>query len=671
MATVSTAVESLNQNCPKDVTDISAITKMPSKSNCEAMLGFFKFGKHSAITCSLGTYTMVSIETLLKIHSLREISQRVKQEVKWLKISPPHPNDACLLPDKLDEYKSLLFQNSDGKVVINKTILASDLACLACDNWLNLATIQGFVDLLNDQSTETAIFVLNNLIGLNKKQLQALTYTLGKVNYITFIVNIGGNLKETFVAQPDKPGWHWTLLFMDATENKWFYCDTLGWATPSDLKPLVDSILDVFSRELSLLRKPAQGRFVVHKPDSHVRDFHKCTSNCFDNIHLQSCGNICGVIVTIMGAISCIEPTLWRFGFLSTKSTLPKENSWLKCPTSHACYLRRVLIHWLMAKNVNLQLLGINSSTPSAYTNSHSFGQQCSNDDLLSTTDPKYSERFPESSQSQPKKPHISEDGKIRPSGKSKQLLESSSPDDDKSNPSHNGEPLPTSPDPDNGKSKPSENGETILTSPGPENGESNPPDNGEPLPESIDSNNGNSNLSENGDARRSSPGPDDGESKQSENSEPLPASPDRENGESIPSENDDPPPSFPGPGEGESKPSEKGEPLPASPDRENGKSISSENGDPPPSSPGPNDGESKPSEKVAPLPASPGPDDGQSNPPDNGEPLEASLGPDNGQSNLSDNGVPLEEDDQSTLSENGDPPTTPAGPDDSESNPS
>ena len=227
-AIVSTAVESLNQNCPKDVTDLSTITRMPSRSNCETMLDFLNFGKHSAITCSLGTYTKVSIETLLKIHSLREISQRVKQEVKWLRISAPHPNDACLLPDKLDEYKSLLFQNSDGKVVVNKTILASDLACLACDNWLNLATIQGFVDLLNDQSTETAIFVLNNLIGLNEKQLQALPNSRRKVNYITFIVNIGGNLKETFVAKPDKPGCHWTLLFIDATENKWFIATHWG-----------------------------------------------------------------------------------------------------------------------------------------------------------------------------------------------------------------------------------------------------------------------------------------------------------------------------------------------------------------------------------------------------------------------------------------------------------
>ena len=45
----------------------------------------------------------------------------------------------------------------------------------------------------------------------------------------------------------------------------------------------------------------------------------------------QSCENICCNIVAIMGAISCIDPTLWRFGFLATKSTLPKEISNIPC----------------------------------------------------------------------------------------------------------------------------------------------------------------------------------------------------------------------------------------------------------------------------------------------------------------------------------------------------
>ena len=99
------------------------------------------------------------------------------------------------------------------------------------------------------------------------------------------------------------------------------------------------------------------------------RSSHQCKSTlvCFPNIPLQTCGNICGVIATVMVVISCINPTLWRFGFLDAKTTLSSQISWPKHPTSHSCYLRRVLIHWVITKDVDLQLLGITSSLSSSY----------------------------------------------------------------------------------------------------------------------------------------------------------------------------------------------------------------------------------------------------------------------------------------------------------------
>ena len=61
--------------------------------------------KYTAITCSPGTYKTSSLETLLKIHSLRDISLRVNQEVhakkqklaemftyQVLSIAPPLPS---------------------------------------------------------------------------------------------------------------------------------------------------------------------------------------------------------------------------------------------------------------------------------------------------------------------------------------------------------------------------------------------------------------------------------------------------------------------------------------------------------------------------------------------------------------------------------------------------
>ena len=134
------------------------------------MLHTLNSAKYTAITCSVGTYTRSSLETLLRIHSLRDISRRVNQEVQWLTVQPRPPNEQCAPPGFLDGFKKLLLAYNDSKVVFGKATLSSDLATLTCNNWVNIATIQAFIDLLNasNYNVETAAFILNDLIPLNK-----------------------------------------------------------------------------------------------------------------------------------------------------------------------------------------------------------------------------------------------------------------------------------------------------------------------------------------------------------------------------------------------------------------------------------------------------------------------------------------------------------------------
>ena len=134
-------------------------------------------------------------------------------------------------------------------------------------------------------------------------------------------------------------------MLTPCTQNKSFYCDTLGWAVPTDLTSTVNNILEALSSKLPFAIKPVQGRFLAHKPQSMGHGSHQCTNTCFQNIPLQKCGKVCDVIVIIvMAAISRISPRLWRLGFLDVKKSLSSQISWLKDPTSHSSYLRRVLI---------------------------------------------------------------------------------------------------------------------------------------------------------------------------------------------------------------------------------------------------------------------------------------------------------------------------------------
>lgn len=66
------------------------------------------------------------------------------------------------------------FAYNNSKVILAKATLSSDLATTTGINWVNIATIQAFIDLLkaNSYKAETVAFILNDLITLNKMELQ-------------------------------------------------------------------------------------------------------------------------------------------------------------------------------------------------------------------------------------------------------------------------------------------------------------------------------------------------------------------------------------------------------------------------------------------------------------------------------------------------------------------
>lgn len=90
---VATGVQTLHSKTPDHITDVSTVSQIPSKSICEHMLHTLNSAKYTTITCSAGTYTRSSLETLLKIHSPRDISRWVNQEVQWLTVTPRPPNE--------------------------------------------------------------------------------------------------------------------------------------------------------------------------------------------------------------------------------------------------------------------------------------------------------------------------------------------------------------------------------------------------------------------------------------------------------------------------------------------------------------------------------------------------------------------------------------------------
>ena len=208
------------------------MTMIPPKSDCQTMLESLSAERYRAVSCSLGSFEESSLQTLLKIHKLIEVKESVTEEKRWFNVTVSVPNAYCTPPDQvlITAYEKLLLENADGKVVLGNEIIASDLSCLTSDGWLTLSMMKGFVELFNKQSSETLVLVLNDLIGLERNHItKLLAKEKGKrIKRLTFIVNVGRNGTETFIAKPGKRRCHWAIIYIDATKNKWLYCDTLA-----------------------------------------------------------------------------------------------------------------------------------------------------------------------------------------------------------------------------------------------------------------------------------------------------------------------------------------------------------------------------------------------------------------------------------------------------------
>lgn len=138
------------------------------------MITTIRLGGYAAISCSLGTYNENSLETLLKVHKLREISAKVKEEKEWLNKACHYPDHSCIMvQEDLNIYKRLLLDTPDGHCVLehNKTILASDIATLAGTRWLHYSILSGIVKLLQKSASETCTFLLNDLLQMDNETL--------------------------------------------------------------------------------------------------------------------------------------------------------------------------------------------------------------------------------------------------------------------------------------------------------------------------------------------------------------------------------------------------------------------------------------------------------------------------------------------------------------------
>lgn len=328
------------------------------------MLKTLRLGAFKAVSCNLGTFDVASLEAICNIHDLCEVAADVQMEKAWLAKTVVPPNEKCTLSTSdMALFKNLIWSNPKHNAVFDydHPLLASDLALLSGTKWLNYAVLSSVANVLQVQGGDTASLMLNELLEMDDKGIREVIQESGKsTKYIIFFVNVGRS-REVFFSTLKKHGNHWTRLYIDLEQNKWYYCDPYGWGTPTNIKTAVLPIVSLFYEETNLKPRPFKGCMQGPFPKGSQRLFPH-----LKNLPIQTCGSVCGVIAAILGGIASVAPSLWRHVFLSTTAEMPEDLKWLLSPTIYSDFLRCSLVSWLLNGKVDLKAIGIHQTPRTA-----------------------------------------------------------------------------------------------------------------------------------------------------------------------------------------------------------------------------------------------------------------------------------------------------------------
>ena len=260
-------------------------------------------------------------------------------------------------------FKNLVWSNPKHNAVFanDHPLLASDLALLSGTKWLNYAVLSSVANVLQVQGGDTASLMLNELLEMDDKGIREVIQESGKsTKYITFFVKVERS-REVFFSTLKKHGNHWTLLYIDLEQNKWYYCDPYGWGTPTNIKTAVLPIVSLFYEETNSKPRPFKGCMQGPFPKGSQRLFPH-----LKNLPIQTCGSVGGVVAAILGGIASVAPSLWRHVFLSTTAEMPEDLKWLLSPTIYSDFLRCSLVSWLLNGKVDLKAIGIHQTPRTA-----------------------------------------------------------------------------------------------------------------------------------------------------------------------------------------------------------------------------------------------------------------------------------------------------------------
>ena len=190
--------------------------------------------------------------------------------------------------------------------------------------------------------------------GLNEKVIYSKCKNISR---IIVALNVGFDENGTYVFDEKKQGIHWTLLAVDLKNNIAYYGDSLGWPLPNNFTSTVGSNFKRMEEDLGInIMNSLKHLVIINNLTNDTVNGHSCFF-----YPIQSCSNVCGIIVVCMAAALCDQWNSW----LTRNNQM--DISLLSSPTINSTQLRLIVLSWIVNNQINVHDL-VHKMVPSIYS---------------------------------------------------------------------------------------------------------------------------------------------------------------------------------------------------------------------------------------------------------------------------------------------------------------
>ena len=223
----------------------------------------------------------------------------------------------------------------------------SRLAATGTRGWLSTDHVTWVLNELNSMQQDTMLLCPNAVANIpNEMARKRKHFNFGMIRRLVMPLNVGKRASgETFIGGVNDSGDHWALVIVELRPYKRIiYCDTLALDPPSILVEVVNSYTSHIPRIGDFTESNLS---VAHSRMATSR--HLCDWRC-RNYPLQTCSDICGVIVLINAALASLHRSFFQYLI----GPYQKEKIFLQRPTQHSYSLRRVLMAWFAEGRIDI-----------------------------------------------------------------------------------------------------------------------------------------------------------------------------------------------------------------------------------------------------------------------------------------------------------------------------